>query len=67
MVKSRFSQIEPRVLHRGSFRDVYDLKKTILAFVHPTNVRAEPWTWVKDASRMPEKGAKIPHLKIITE
>ena len=67
MVESWFSQLEKKALHRGSFKNVHELKKAIEAFVHATNGRAEPWTWTKDASRILEKVAKIRHRMGLAE
>ena len=58
-VERWFGLITQRAIKRGSFRNVTQLKHTIMAFTDQHNLNSKPFVWVATADSILEKVARI--------
>jgi hypothetical protein len=56
LVEVWFGIIERQAIHRGTFGSVKDLSAKIRAFINAWNDRAHPFTWIKTADEILQKG-----------
>ena len=55
LVESFFSQVQRRVLERGSFRSVAEVEQELMEYVEVTNQDPTPFKWTKSADLILKK------------